>query len=111
MSVFDIEKIREELSVHDPLMPCVMKALRVIARLCEEGQRLEAENEFIRKISPSTKDLMELYARFSCANFIERERLAVQLALRMPEACLCIHKLEAENAALKRELAGEMEKY
>jgi hypothetical protein len=47
MSVFDLEKIKEELSVHDPLMPCVFKALRIIARLCEEGQKLEAQRNWL----------------------------------------------------------------
>ena len=47
MSVFDLEKIKEELSVYDPLMPCVMKALRVIGRLCEEGQKLEKQRDLL----------------------------------------------------------------
>jgi hypothetical protein len=47
MSVFDLEKIKEELSVPDPLMPCIFKALRVIARLCEEGQKLEKQRGFL----------------------------------------------------------------
>lgn len=47
MSVFDLEKIKEELSVYDPLMPCVMKALRVIGRLCEEGQKLEKQRDWL----------------------------------------------------------------
>lgn len=44
MSVFDLEKIREDLSMYDRDMPCAMKALQILIRLCEEGQRLEAEN-------------------------------------------------------------------
>lgn len=47
MSVFDIEKIKKELSVHDPFQPCVVKALIVIARLCEEGQKLEAQRDWL----------------------------------------------------------------
>lgn len=47
MSVFDLEKIKEELSAYDPLMPCVMKALRVIGRLCEEGRKLEAQRDWL----------------------------------------------------------------
>ena len=49
MSVFDLEKIKEELSVYDPLMPCVVKALRVIGRLCEEGQKLERQRDWLAK--------------------------------------------------------------
>lgn len=47
MSNFDLEKIKEELSVYDPLMPCVVKALRVIGRLCEEGQKLERQRDWL----------------------------------------------------------------
>ncbi len=50
MSNFDLEKIKEELSVYDPLMPCVVKALRVIGRLCEEGQKLEQQRDFFLKV-------------------------------------------------------------
>jgi hypothetical protein len=48
MSVFDLEKIREELSAYDRDMPCAMKALKIMVRLCEEGRKLEAENADLR---------------------------------------------------------------
>lgn len=48
MSVFDLEKIRKDLSVYDRDMPCAMKALQILVRLCTEGQRLEAENADLR---------------------------------------------------------------
>lgn len=49
MSVFDLEKIRKDLSVYDRDMPCAMKALQILVRLCEEGKKLEAENASLRE--------------------------------------------------------------
>lgn len=47
MSVFDIEQIKRELSVYDPLEPCMIKAIRTIILLCEEGQKLEKQRSFL----------------------------------------------------------------
>ncbi len=47
MSVFDIEQIKRELSVYDPLEPCMIKAIRTIILLCEEGQKLEKQREWL----------------------------------------------------------------
>lgn len=58
MSVFDLEKIREELSVYDRDMPCAMKALQILIRLCKEGQRLEAENADLKN---QLREAMEKY--------------------------------------------------
>lgn len=49
MSVFDLEKIRKDLRVYDRDMPCAMKALQILVRLCEEDQRLEAENADLKR--------------------------------------------------------------
>ena len=48
MSVFDLEKIKEELSVHNPLKPCAIIAIQIIVRLCEKGRELEAANAELR---------------------------------------------------------------
>jgi hypothetical protein len=47
MSVFDIEQIKRELSVYDPLEPCMIKAIRTIVLLCEEGQKLEKQRDWL----------------------------------------------------------------
>lgn len=47
MSVFDIEQIKRELSVYDPLEPCMIKAIRTIILLCEEGQKLEKQRDWL----------------------------------------------------------------
>lgn len=93
MSVFDLEKIREELSVYNRDMPCAMKALQLLIRLCEEGQKLEAENAELRL---KVEELGELCARKT---------------RRLDHQDKVISSQILENAALKRELAGEMEKY
>jgi hypothetical protein len=96
------ENAEERLSYTSSDTPRIfIRALEDIVKLCEYGQKLETENERIKKINPSIKDMMELYTHFICANIFERERLAVQLALRMPEVCLRIQNLEAKNKTLQ----------
>lgn len=47
MSVFDIEQIKRELSVYDPLESSMTKAIRIIILLCEEGQKLEKQRDWL----------------------------------------------------------------
>ena len=97
------ENAKERLSYTSSDTPrSFIRALEDIIKLCEYGQKLETENEHMKKIKPSTKDVMELYTHFVCANTFERERLAVQLALRMPEVCLRIQNLEVDNKILQK---------
>lgn len=83
MSNFDLEKIKEELSVYDPLMPCVVKALRVIGRLCEEGQKLERQRDWLAKkceeLSDDPEDFFMPY-NIPAKEWIERAEQATKEA-------------------------------
>lgn len=96
----DLKRLREELH----------KYQQAARNQAERIRELEAENADLKKIRPSVKDVMELYTRFICANIIERERLAVQIASRMPEVCMGIHNLENENADLRNQLRDALER-
>lgn len=102
----------------DKASPALVRALHIIVELAERGKALEAENArkaeqiaALMNVHPSTKEYLGLHVRFMCSDPFERARIAVQLASLMPEACVYIHKLEAENADLKNQLREAMEKY
>ena len=82
----------------------MLDAVMCVRYLVQKIRELESENKHMKKIKPSIKDVMELYTHFVCANTFERERLAVQLALHMPELCLRIQNLETENQTLQEHI-------
>jgi DNA repair exonuclease SbcCD ATPase subunit len=102
-----LEQARAALKKKDERLKKLSEQLR---ELGVKYEKTKAELDALRKIKPSTIEFMDVYNRFICANPIERKGLAVQLALRMPEACLCIHKLEAENADLRNQLRDALER-
>lgn len=102
-----VEQLETQLELaQNDLTKKTAKLIRLSEQLRELGGKLkktEAELDALRKIKPSAAELMDVYTHFACANPIERERLAVQLALRMPEVCLRIQNLEAELARYRSE--------